>query len=270
MTSDRYRRPAEAQLPQTFESLRVDLLDGFESREAVLLWLQELAISTLGQVATPRYADFAHEFRPDTNANEGVVLASFLNSKARTRDLADDVARSARRQWWANVIVPVQSNSMRALRKDAGEYVGKMQDDTPDHDEAGERIDNETRHQRPALEELHTFQQKTLQRLLGDALDDREAILDWGEDLVLATRGEPITDGRSPGELIRDLHNDPSGDRIMCSTQPAWVRHRQTWICRQILPAFNRAVQDLTKRTAEEPTETKDTSKATTPGWGDN
>ncbi|WP_253738001.1 hypothetical protein [Halohasta salina] len=247
--SEQYRRPAEAQLPQTLRALRQDLLDGFESRKAVLLWLQELAISTLGQVATARYADFAYEFRPDTNYHEGVVLSAFLTPAARSRNLADDVASRARQQWAANVIAPIQTRTFRSIRNQATEYVGS-DDDT---DEPGYDPDEQTMAVRPALEELHVHQQETLRRVLGTGLEDRADILDWGDDLMLATRGEPVSDGRAPGELIRDLHNDPSGDRIMCSADPAWRMHRQLWVCRNLLPAFNRAVQDMTDRSIEEP-----------------
>lgn len=262
---ERYRRPAEAQLPSTLRALREDLYDGFLDRDAVLLWLQEMAVSTLGQVSSEGYASFAVEFRPDSEYDEGVLLAAFLQPHARTRDLEDGIAQRVRQQWAAEVLSPVQSDAFRSLRKDAGEYVGETQQD--EENDPGESIDYATRAMRPALEELHGFQQSTLMRLLDGELDDRASILDWGDDLVLATRGEPIYDGRPPGELIRDLHNDPSGDKIMCDTRPHWVRHRQTWVCHQILPAFNRAVQDLTRRTAEEPAVDNSSGTGETPGW---
>ena len=56
--------------------------------------------------------------------------------------------------------------------------------------------------------------------------------------------------------LVRDLYNDASGDRIMCDEREHWRRYREFYICWQLLPAFNRAVQDLTNRSVEEPAKT--------------
>lgn len=251
MSDDKHRRPAEAQLPTLVGDLRQSLLGGFETRHAVIEWLQEIAITTIGEIDTNRFADFGYEFRPDSEYMEGVVLAAFLRKPARTRDMTDQVARRARRQWAANVITPASSDAMRRLRNDAAEYSGT------DDDSGGERIDHRITFQRPALEELHSHQQQVLTRLLDGGLDDRADILDWGDDLLLATRGEPVQDGREPGDLVRDLHNDPSGDLIMCSTEQKWVYHRQVWVTRQLLPSFNRAVRDLYGKSTEEPGEQK-------------
>ncbi|WP_311171809.1 hypothetical protein [Halobellus ordinarius] len=246
-----YRRPAEAQLPRTIRTLRRQLLAGFHSRDAVLQWLQDLAVRTLGEVPTAQFATFASEFRPDSDHSEGVILAAFLDSEARTRDIEDGVAERVRQQWAAEVIAPVQADSFRSLRKDAGEYVGETERDSDG--DAGHDPQAQSIAMRPALEELHTFQEVALHRPLNGGLDDRAEILDWGDDLIVATRGEPLGDGTPPGEFIRDLHNDPCGDLLLCDTRPHWRRCRQWYICRIILPAFNRAVRDLTRRTAEEP-----------------
>jgi len=261
-----YRRPAEAQLPRTIRTLRRQLLAGFRSREAVLQWLQDLAVRTLGEVPTKQFATFASEFRPDSDHSEGVILAAFLDSEARTRDLDDDVAERVRQQWAAEVIAPVQADSFRSLRKDAGEYVGESERDGDG--DSGHDPESQSIAMRPALEELHTFQEVALHRPLNGGLDERAEILDWGDDLIVATRGEPLGDGTPPGEFIRDLHNDPCGDLLLCDTRPHWERCRQWYLCQIVLPAFNRAVRDLTRRTAEEPKSTDSNGTGDTPGWG--
>ncbi|MBB6645070.1 hypothetical protein [Halobellus ruber] len=261
-----YRRPAEAQLPRTIRTLRTQLLAGFHSRDAVLQWLQELAVRTLGEVPTRQYVRFAAEFRPDSEHTEGVLLAAFLDSETRTRDLEPSVADCVRRQWAAEVIAPVQADSFRSLRKDAGEYVGETErdgDGDAGHDPAKQSIA-----MRPALEELHAFQEVALHRPLNGGLDDRREILDWGDDLVVATRGEPLGDGTPPGAFIRDLHNDPCGDLLLCDDRPHWRRCRQWYLCRNVLPAFNRGVRDLARRTAEEPTTSDGDALGETPEWG--
>lgn len=260
-----YRRPAEAQLPRTIRTLRHQLLAGFHSRDAVLQWLQDLTVRTLGEVPTAQFATFATEFRPDSEYAEGVILAAFLDSKARTRDLEEAVAERIRQQWAAEVISPVQADSFRSLRKDAGEYVGKTERDR--EGEAGHDPESQSIAMRPALEELHTFQEVALHRPLDGGLDDRAEILDWGDDLIVATRGEPLGNGTAPGAFVRDLHNDPCGDLLLCDDRPHWRRCRQWYLCQNVLPAFNRGVRDLTRRTAEEPATTDGDSLGETPEW---
>ncbi len=243
-------RPAEQQLPSEIARMRQMLLEGFRSRAEVLRWLQQLSVRTLGQIPTQRYERLGAEFKPDENAQEGVLLAAFLVEEGRTRELSHETAMGVRRQWAATVLAPTTTDSFRSLRKDAGEYIGKSEDD------ASDGYDPEGDHpfiMRPALEELDTFQRQALVAAL-DGLDSRDAILDWGDDLVQATRGERIDHGT--GEtFVRRLYNDPCGDLIMCSEEPSWRRFREHMLCKWVLPAFNDAVQDLTKRTGEEPTE---------------
>lgn len=247
----RSRRPAEAQLPDTIQSLRHELLDGFATRAAAVKWFQRLCVRTLGEISCDRYRQFAIEFRADGRYDEGTKLACFLSPAARTRDIDDAVARNFREHWAANVITPTQTDAFRSIRSQATEYVG----DDEDREEAGYDADSDTQSLalRPALEELDEAQATVVDQLLGDGLEDRAEILDWGDRLIVATRGEPVADGRKPGTLVRDLYNDASGDRIMCDERTHWRRYRQFYIMYQLLPAFNRAVQDLTNRAVEEP-----------------
>lgn len=253
---DSHRRPAEVQLPRLIGDVRQSLLDGFESRAAVLKWLQKLSITTLGEVDTELFVRFATEFQNDSKCSEGTKLACFLNPDQRTRDISDHVAESFREQWAAEIISPASSAAMRRLRNDAVEYAGA------DSDSGGQSINDDVTFQRPALDELHTHQQQSLTRLLDDGLDDRADILDWGDGLLLATRGERIWDAEHPGEYVRRLYNDASADLIMCSTEPHWIRFRQFWICRKLLPSFNRGVRDLYGKSTEEAGESNSSSEA--------
>ena len=154
--ASRSRRPAEAQLPGTIQTLRHDLLDGFSTRAAAVCWFQQLCVRTLGEVSCDRYRQFAVEFRSDSRYDEGSKLACFLTPAARTRPIDDDAAQNFREHWAANVITPTQTRAFRSIRQQATEYVGEDEEsDDPGYDADS---DEQSLALRPALEELNDAQ----------------------------------------------------------------------------------------------------------------
>lgn len=251
MTEKMHRRPSEHQLPSELKDMRTLLFNGFESRNAVLRWLQQLAIRTLGQVPAQVYRGFSKEFKPDDNAAEGVLLAAFLTKEVRTRDMDDETAQNVREQWAAVYLTEMSEAAFKSLRKDAGEYVGTDSDESNKPDLGDIDVDDQPFAFRPALKDLDVYQRTALQRFLGGSLSNRREILNWSDDLVQATRSETI-EHSNPKSFVRRLYDDPVGDLIISSSKPQWARERQVITSQYLLPAFNEAVQDLAKRTAEE------------------
>lgn len=265
-------RPAEKQQIQAITLLREELIAGFPTRSHVLLWLNYVSVYNYGQVKSQLFRDFARQFWPDQEYNEGPTLAAFLTEDARTRPMDQEAAEWWREQWAADVLTPSQDAGFRSIRKDATEYMVDSTDDGAADADADSNLSEEPVGFRDSLDELLDKQQKTLVKPLAgelDMTDNRQAILEWGDDVLDATRGEPILKGLPVGEFIQTLHNHPSGDRIMGSTAGHWQRFRQWLLCRFILPAFNRAVQDLSKRSKEEPPRHEGNKTGETPPWED-
>lgn len=246
------RRPAERQLAKPIEECRKQLLRGFKSRKAVLFWLQRLCVRTLGEIPCEVYRRFGINFRGAGKYDEGTKLACFLSESQRTRPIDNNVAQDFRMHWSINIITPTQSRAFRAIRSQATEYVGENKN------EEGYEVSNlEPKIAlRPAISELDKTQSTVLQELLGDGLATVTEVGDFADNLINATRGEPVADGREPGELIKDMYNHPNSYQFFCGENSCWRRYRQMFACRQLLPAFNRAVQDLTNRSIEEPNQT--------------
>lgn len=250
------RRPAEVQLIRQLKRERDALLDGFRSRSAVLKWGQRITVRTLGQIPQRRFEQLAKSFQPDDNAQEGPLLAAFLNqdSDDRTREIEADVAKNVRERWAAEVLGSVQVRAFRDLRKDAGEYVGESEQDDGAEEPGYDPDEQRAFVMRPALDELDEYQATALEMVV-DGLEDRSQILDWGDVLTSATRGEAICPDRGAGAFIPKCYREPSTVRLLTDESPPWQRAREAFLALWILPAFNRGVRDLAGRTAEEPDE---------------
>ncbi|GGL26124.1 hypothetical protein GCM10009037_07190 [Halarchaeum grantii] len=260
----RSRRPAEVQVVTQLSAERDQLLEGFTSRRAVIRWGQRVAVRTLGQVPQDRYRQLARSFKPDNNAQEGVLLAAFLRSGARTRDLDDEVARGLRERWAADVLGTVSVRAFRSIRKDAGEYIGDSEDDGSS--DVGYDPASQSFAMRPALSELDDVQADTLGMLLG-GLEDRRQILDWGDYLTSATRGEPVDPDLGTGAFVPKCYRESSTVRALTDPGEEYERFREMFAAKWLLPAFNRGVRDLTNRTAEEPDGGDDSGPAEAPSW---
>ena len=244
------RRPAEVQLVNQLGDMRESLFNGFDSRTAVLLWAQKLTVRTLGQVATDRYRELAEAYMPDSAAAEGPLLAALLTENARSRDLDDEAVQRVREDWAASTIATAQVEAFRALRQSASEYVGSEKADDP-REEPGHNPEVQDYAMRPALKELHGYQRDAFETALA-GFDDPSDILDWGDTLAKATRGEPVA-GLRVGEFVPACYRDTRRSRILTASGETYERARQYYLAHWLLPAFNEAARDLSRRATEEP-----------------
>jgi hypothetical protein len=239
-------RPALVKLVEDVRDSERQLLSGFSSRRAILLWTQELAVRTLGEMPQDWFYQIARQFRGvPASAHERTLVSALLRPQYRTRDLAEAQAREFRRQLSARTIRPAAHRAFRELRADAGEYVD---DGSEDQHAPGKQ---QYVAMRPAIHELHENQQRTLKRAL-DGFEDRESILGWGHDLELATHGEIdetfVTRCYGERSTRRLLTSDDSGDR----------RGRELFAAHYLIPVFNRGVRDLAGRAKEQADEQRE------------
>ncbi|WP_281196049.1 hypothetical protein [Halorubrum sp. F4] len=239
-------RPALVKLVEDVRESERDLLDGFASRRAILLWTQQLAVRTLGEMPQDWFRQMGRQFRgvPES-AHERTLVAALLRDQYRTRDLPEPKAREFRRQLSARTIRPAAHRAFRELRNDAGEYVD---DGTDDQHAPGKQ---QYVAMRPAIHELHENQRTTLESLL-DGFDDRESILEWGHDLELATHGE------IDEEFVTRCYGERSTRTMLTSYDSEDRRGRELFAAHYLIPVFNKGVRDLAGRAKEQANEQRE------------
>lgn len=242
-------RPALQKLAIDLRQLREELLEGFVSRRAVLEWSQRLTVRTLGEIDQRWYLELARQFRGVPSSGcERALMSALLVPSQRQRDLEPAAVDELRERMAAVLLGSSEHRALRQLRDDAGEYL--------DDSDAGGGSKHNPKLQRfiamrPALDELEQYQQETLEDCL-DGLDDRGAILKWGDDLELATHGE------LPGSLLERAYREPSTAALLTSSEPADRRARELFAAHHVIPAFNRGVRDLAGRAGEQPDDQKE------------
>jgi len=252
MTDQHSNRPALIKLTHDLEELRDDLLAGFESRREVLEWTQQLSVRTLGQLPDRWYSEIGAQFRgvPDSG-KERTLLSALLIGRKRTRDMEDSTAAELRERLYALTIRPAYHRAFRQLRADATEYLDDTETDSQHTADRQKWIA-----MRPALDELEEYQRTALTDLL-DGLEDRSAILDWGNDLEQATHGE------LPGEFVARAYREESTARVLTGDDSAAARARELFWADLIAPTMNAGVRDLAGRTSEQPDAEKQESAPT-------
>jgi hypothetical protein len=259
-------RPALVTLTRRdMAALRDELIEGFPHREAVLKWAQRLSVRTLGRLETDFYERLGRQFRPRrlehqrfwehaeaTGRRHGVVLDYLLQPAARTSDDIDSAtAERFREHLAATYIRPATHRAFRALRKDAGEYIDEADEDAVHNPEKQEHIA-----MRPALSEIDGYQQAALNTLL-EGFDERRAIIEWGEELDLATNGE------IPGDFVTRCYKERVMAELLCSGQDRARWFRELVGAVHLLPAFNAGVRDVVGRSGELPDAEQETQEAT-------
>lgn len=240
---DESHRPALEKLLKDLTALEDDLLDGFDSRRAVLKWLQRTCVRTLGQVDDDWYRFIAAAFRgpgADADRKERTMLSILLSESARTRELNAAAVNRGREQLSAVFIRPSLHRAVRHLRADAGEYVDAESSSTSAHDPNRQRYIA----MRPALNELDGKQRTALLDLL-DGFDDELAILRWTGDVELACHGEINSEWQTR------VTSESSTQKMLTSTADADARGRELFAAHYVLPAFNAGVRDLYGRSIE-------------------
>lgn len=238
-------RPALVKLVEDVRDSEDQLFHGFASRRKILLWTQQLAVRTLGEMPQDWFHQMARQFRglPES-AHERTLVSALLRPEYRTRSLSEPQAREFRRQLSARTIRPAAHRAFRELRSDAGEYV----DDGSDDQHAPGRQQYVA--MRPSIDELYQNQKEALTRLL-DGFENREAILDWGHDLELATHGE-IDEA-----FVTRCYGERSTRSLLTGPEPSDRRGRELFAAHYVIPVFNRGVRDLAGRAKEQADERK-------------
>ncbi|GAB3676854.1 hypothetical protein [Halopiger thermotolerans] len=235
-------RPALKKLEIDIRQLREELLTGFGSRREILEWSQRLTVRTLGEIRQSWYLELARQFRGvPSSGRERALLSALLTSEERTRELDPDAVDGLRERLAAVLLSSSEHRAFRELRSDAGEYLDDA-DSESKHDPRMQRFIA----MRPALDELETYQQRALSTCL-DGLEDRGEILEWGEDLELATHGEIAE------SFIERCYREPSVASLLTSTDQADKRARELFAAYHIIPAYNAGVRDLAGRAGEQP-----------------
>lgn len=247
------RRPSLIRLSLDVESLIAELMDGFESRRAILDWMRRLITRSLGEVSTEFFGQMGDEFRSaDPNST---VVAAMLTSSARDRNLDPDAGRRLRRRIASEVVDPGYRRAFRALASGANEYI-----DDGDRMDPGERDPAKQRYiaMRPAISEIDDHQKRCVDAILDGRLDDPDDIRRWGSIAEIASHGSIRSD------LVRRSIVEGSMRRILTASDPvpSIRRARELYVARFLLPAFNAGVRDLRNRANEQP-ETVESSKST-------
>jgi len=235
-------RPALVKLTDDLEDLRDELLAGFPSRRAVLEWMQQLSVRTLGQLPDRWFDELGAQFRgvPESG-EERTLLSALLNGSQRTRGMDDETAKELRERLYALTIRPAYHRAFRQLRADAGEYL-----DGGETDSQQTAANQKWIAMRPALDELEEYQKRALGDLL-DGLEDKSAILNWGNDLEQATHGE------LPGEFVARCYREESTAEILTGRSTTVSRARELFWADHLAPIANAGVRDLGGRTSEQP-----------------
>jgi hypothetical protein len=238
------RRPALVRLVADVRGELATLMDGFESREAVLRWSQRLSVRTLGEIPQSFYQRLSRQFIPARSAGrdapqERAAISALLAEQARERDIEAAKARELRRDLAAQYIIPASHRAFRGLRKDAGEYIGEGEG------AAHDPLAQSHIAMRPSLDELDARQATALMQLLG-GFESREEILDWGEQLDLATHGE------LEERVARRFYTERSTARTLLGESDAAAWGREILAAHHLIPTYNRGVRVLAGRAGEE------------------
>lgn len=231
-------RPALVTLSEDVRDRVRELNNGLASEDRVLLWLQEMTIRTLGRIDTVVYDDLCRQFR----GQQGVLLASLLmpsKRRGKMRELNNATAEKLRERFIAHYVIPAHRDAFRELRSDATEYVDAGNDDDS-HNPNRQRFIA----MRPALSELEQWQQRAINTLLV-GFEERSEILDWGQDVLLATHGE------IDQEWVTRAYEETSTVEILLGDSKADRRARRLFAAFYILPKCRAGVRVLSSRAGE-------------------
>lgn len=241
-------RGALAKLTHDQMALLEAWLDGFESRAAVLRWMQEAAIQSLGQLGDDWFK------RQVCDPNTVSALLGRPWGPVEAGDLSREWMAQHRRDVAAKDLLGVFHDASRTFRWSAGDYYGESDDQR----EMLENADLDEQHPalRPELDDVSSQQRRALQYLL-DGFADADAFLVWGQYVVKATYAE------IDRETIKDAYFDLVVRDWMTSPEDPTTRFwRETWAAKFYLPGCNRTAAQLASRTTESIERTKSETHA--------
>lgn len=237
------RRPALRKLSNDVDELLSELEDGLESEQAVLRWLRESIPALLGETETSFYLRFARQWRSD----DGVLLDALLTADARRQPLEEVVVDEVRRRIAVSVIEPAFDRAFRTLRDDSTTYVGAPDESTTSSAEHEPSKQTHTA-MRPEIDEFANYQETAIRQLLAGLGSDDE-IRRWGQLVEIASFGE-VREG-----FVRRIVEERSTRQLVTTTSPSpqTRRAREMFAAYYLLPAFNDGIDELRRRTKEEP-----------------
>lgn len=251
--ADAPERPFPDHYPPALGRLSLDvhehlqqLLRGFDARQAVLRWEQQLTVRTLGQIPNDDlYGALSREFR--STADSRTAMAILLRDGLPGVDIERPDARRERRRLAATKVLPAYHRAFRHLRPNAKQYITDEDTDDAETDPAKQRFTA----MRPVLDGLGEWQERVLATFL-DGFDTIEGFLEWGIQAECATYGE-IEETFVPAR-----YQSRADRRILLNAHPCARSERELWAAENLIPWMNSGVQKLTKRATELPTTTED------------
>ncbi|WP_424001204.1 hypothetical protein ACOZ4I_15735 [Haloarcula salina] len=241
-TPDPYR-PALVTLSEDVRERVTELREGLASEDRVLRWVQEMTIRTLGRMDMAVYTDLCRQFR----GQQGVLLGALVVPAARrgqNRELNTETAEKLRERLLAHYVLPAHRDAFRRLRADATEYIDAAGDEDSHRPDRQKFVA-----MRPALTELEQWQERVLDDLLA-GFDERGDILDWGQDVLLATHGE------LDKEWVTRVHDEDSTVDVLTGETDTDKRARRLFAAYHVLPQFRAGVRVLSGRAGEVADET--------------
>lgn len=231
-------RPSREKLASDQAELLVRLLDGFDSRESVLLWMEEAVIQSLGRLDDEWYAETLAD--PVTMS----ALLSRPSGGVSAAGFSTAAAREGRRSLAADVVIPAFRDAHHKFRWSAGERLEWLDEEG---DDEARRIDPELQQfpaMRPALGELEEKLEWSLDKLLSGFATADELLM-WVSYAAQAAHAEVDE------ETLRGAYFErPVREQMLASSESATF-FRQAWAAEYLLPAFNRATAAAAKRAGE-------------------
>lgn len=228
-------RPARRKLALDQGAVLVGLLQGFADRRAILEWMQEAVIQSLGRLEDDWFAAVVCS-APDVSALLGEAWGP-------VEVVTDAQASEVRRSIAAHALLPAYRRAHATFRWSAGERAQLLAgaDDGLNIDPARQEYPA----MRPELEDLDEDQGWALASLL-DGFGTEEALLAWTTKLTESSYAE------AAAATIKGAYfNQPIRQAMTATDDPAGRFVRESWAAKFLLPAFNRAAREVAKRAGE-------------------
>lgn len=231
-------RPATTKLTHDQADLIVDLLDGFADRGELLEWAQELVVQSLGQLRDDWY--------PRTLTNAATLSVLLEEPFGPVDEIDVELAAEVRRGLVAHDLLPAFHAAHKIFRWAAVERTDHLDDSgTGENPDPIDPTDQAFPLMRPAFGELHGQQREALTRLL-EGFPTEERLLLWSLQLVGASYAEIAEADAEAPYFERELRA-----HLLRPTTPKDSFVRESWAAEFLLPAFNRAADQLAQRAAE-------------------
>lgn len=208
---------------------------GFDDPRQLLEWTHAAGAVSLGYVDNDWYPRVFGDWW---------TVAGFLNSEQRRQDLAEPPPANPmahRERHLQRELLPAFRSAIGLLRTKATEW--------DEHQQPSQSNAQRFLAMRPRLHQVAVGQHRALRRALGagtaDSLQSRQDVTDWARTVV------QVTTGAVPRQWI-DRVTRPGGVWFALLTGDSGRSLLLTRLARDLLPAFNQALQDAAQRGVEQ------------------